>query len=166
MKKVKLGISACLLGQEVRYDGGQKLDQKLNDGLNRFVEWMPVCPEAECGLTVPREEMKLVESKVGVRLVTCQTRVDHTERLQNWANEKLAILIDAGLRGYIFKSRSPSCGLGSVKMIGGNGSKIIASGIFARLLTDALPLLPVAEDENLHDSASLELFIKRIRAVD
>src|SRR5512143_1734368 len=105
---IKLGISSCLLGENVRYDGGHKLDHYLRDTLGQFVEWVPVCPEVECGLPVPREAMRLVGDPDAPRLVTRKTGIDHTERMTKWAGRKLAQLERQNLCGFVFKARSPS----------------------------------------------------------
>jgi len=89
---IKLGVSSCLLGEKVRYDGGHKLDQHLKEILGRYVEWVPVCPEVEMGLTVPREPMRLVGDAVSSRLVTTSSGIDHTDWMIQWANKKLRTL--------------------------------------------------------------------------
>src|SRR5208337_5634434 len=110
-RSIKIGISSCLLGEKVRYNGGHKLDSFLTDTFGQFVEWVPVCPEVESGLPVPREAMRLVGGPDAPRLVTCLTGVDHTERMVKWAQEKIECLKSAGLCGFIFKSKSPSSGM-------------------------------------------------------
>jgi uncharacterized protein YbbK (DUF523 family) len=114
-EKIKIGISSCLLGHKVRYDGGHKLDLYLRDTLGWYVEWVPVCPEVECGLPVPREAMRLVRSAESLRLVTSVTGADHTDRMLKWAGHRLSELEKEGLCGFIFKSRSPSSGMRGVK---------------------------------------------------
>ncbi len=94
---LKLGISSCLLGNNVRYDGGNKLDPYLRQTLGQFIEWVPVCPEAECGLPVPREAMDLVGDPESPRLITRVTGIDHTGRMQQWAKKKLSALEQEGL---------------------------------------------------------------------
>ena len=115
-EKIKLGISTCLLGENVRYDGGHKLDHFLKDTLGSHVEWVPVCPEVECGLPVPREAMHLVGDPKAPRLVTVRSGKDHTERMFKWAKQKLAELEKLDLAGFVFKSRSPSSGISGVKV--------------------------------------------------
>ena len=90
--KIKLGISTCLLGEKVRHDGGHKLDRYLVNVVGPFVEWVPICPEHECGLPIPRESMRLVRTDIGVRLLTGKTKIDHTEQLQSWAKNRLDLL--------------------------------------------------------------------------
>ncbi len=160
---VKLGISTCLLGENVRYDGGHKLDRFLRDTLGSFVEYVPVCPEVECGLPVPREAMRLTGDPANPRLVTIRTRIDHTDRMQEWARGKLDELEDAGLCGFIFKSRSPSSGMERVKVYVGEGSPVMKGvGIWARMFMERFPLLPVEEEGRLHDPGLREHFIERV----
>src|SRR5512135_523699 len=108
MEKLKLGISACLLGEKVRYDGGHKLDRYIKETLGKYVDWVPVCPEVEYGLPVPREAMRLVGTASAPRLMTSRTEVDHTDGMRRWAGQRLDELEKEALCGFIFKSRSPS----------------------------------------------------------
>jgi uncharacterized protein YbgA (DUF1722 family)/uncharacterized protein YbbK (DUF523 family) len=161
---IRMGISACLLGQSVRYDGGHSLDPFLRDGLGRFVEWVPVCPETECGLGVPREAMHLVDGGGPPRLVTRETGADHTDRLLAWAGKKVAALARAGLCGFVFKSKSPSSGLSGVKVYPADGSlpKKNGTGLFTAEFMKAFPLVPVEDDSRLNDPELRENFIERI----
>jgi len=161
---VRIGISACLLGENVRYDGGHKLDRFLRDTLGAFVEYVPVCPEVECGLPVPREAMRLVGDPGDPRLVTIGTNVDHTGRMRTWADARLGELDSAGLRGFIFKSGSPSCGMKRVEVYAGDGAPVTKGvGIWARLFMERFPLLPVEEGGSLHDPGMRERFIERVK---
>jgi len=161
--KVKLGISACLLGQKVRHDGGHKLDRFITWTMGQFLEFVPVCPEVECGLGVPREAMHLVAAPDGPRLVTVRTRVDHTERMLTWARRRLAELEQEELWGFIFKSGSPSSGLEKVKVYSGQGKTVKTGvGLFAREFIQHFPLLPAVDDERLHDPAQRENFVTRL----
>src|SRR6185436_4907295 len=116
MRPIKVGISACLLGDEVRYDGGHKRDAFLTDTFGRFVEWVPVCPEVECGLGTPRESMRLVRVGDAVRLLTVKTGVDLTDQLTRYARERVAGLASQDLCGFVLKKDSPSCGMERVKI--------------------------------------------------
>ena len=159
----RVGISACLLGERVRYDGAHKLDACLRDLLGPFVEWVPVCPEVECGLGVPREAMRLVGDPRSPRLVTRKTGIDHTERMKAWAERRLAELEKLGLDGFVFKARSPSCGL-RVEVVDSSGVAAgFAPGLFARAFLERFPLLPVEEDERLRDPVVREEFLSRVR---
>lgn len=160
---IKLGISACLLGQSVRYDGGHKLDPFLAETLGRFVTFVPVCPETECGLGVPREAMRLVGDPAHPRLVTIHSGIDHTQRMAAWAAKRVEELAREDLCGFIFKSRSPSSGMERVKVYTGEGAPVKKGvGLFARAFMDRLPLLPVEDEGRLHDPVLRENFITRI----
>jgi len=166
MEKIKLGISTCLLGENVRFDGGHKLDRYLTDTLGQFVEYVPVCPEMECGFGVPRESFRLVGDPENPRLVTTRTNQDHTERMAEWAKRRVGELGKEDLCGYIFKGGSPSSGMERVKVYDRNGvpSKV-GVGLFARIFMNHFPLLPVEEEGRLHDPKLRENFIERIFAL-
>lgn len=167
MDRIKLGISACLLGEKVRYDGGHKLDHYLADTLGQFVEWVPVCPEVETGLGTPREAMRLVGKADAPRLVTRKTGIDHTDRMKRWASGRTRQLEQDELCGFIFKSRSPSSGMERVKIYSPEGMPgAVGSGIFARAFMDAFPLLPVEDDGRLRDPGLRENFIERAFVFD
>ena len=162
---ITIGISACLAGQKVRYDGGHKRDSFLMETLGRFVRFMPVCPEFECGLGVPREAMRLEGDPARPRLVTIHTKLDQSERMERWAEKRVRELEKANLHGFIFKSRSPSSGMERVKVYSeaGDGSpQHKGVGLFARAFMDHFPLLPVEDEGRLHDPALRENFITRI----
>lgn len=162
-EKIKVGISACLLGQNVRYDGGHKLDRFLRDTLGAYVEYVPVCPETECGLGVPREAMRLVAAPDGPRLVTISGGVDHTERMRAWAADRLDALEREDLCGFIFKSNSPSSGMERVKVYGAKGVPVKNGvGIFAGLFMRRFPLIPVEDEGRLNDPGLRENFIERL----
>ena len=130
MDKIRLGISTCLLGEHVRYDGGHKHDRYLTDTLGAYIDFVPVCPEVECGLPVPREAMHLAGDPASPRLVTIKTGIDHTPRMQNWGTRRLDELKGENLSGYIFKSRSPSSGMQRVKVHTGKGTRSNDQGPF------------------------------------
>ena len=161
--KIRLGVSACLLGENVRFDGGHKLDRFITDTLGQFVEYVPVCPEVECGLPVPREAMRLVGDPANPRLVTSRTQVDHTERMVAWARKQVPELESEGLCGCIFKSNSPSSGMERVRVYDANGVPSKSGvGIFARVFMEHFPLLPVEDEGRLHDMKLRENFIERV----
>lgn len=163
MEKIKIGISACLLGQAVRYDGGHRWDRYLTETLGRYFAWVPVCPEVEYGLGVPREAMRLEGDPERPRLVTVQTRFDHTEGMESWAEKRLADLAGERLSGFIFKSGSPSSGMTAVKVYNDRGVPVKKGvGIFARALMKRFPLLPVEEDGRLHHPGHRENFLERV----
>jgi uncharacterized protein YbgA (DUF1722 family)/uncharacterized protein YbbK (DUF523 family) len=163
--RIPLGISSCLLGNNVRYDGGHKLDRYLRDVLGRFVRWVPVCPEVECGLGIPREAMRLVGDPAAPRLVTIRTGVDLTARMEAWARARVAELDAEDLRGFVFKSSSPSSGLQRVKVYDENGNPTRRGvGIFARAFTERFAQVPVEDEGRLNDPAIRETFIERVFA--
>jgi uncharacterized protein YbgA (DUF1722 family)/uncharacterized protein YbbK (DUF523 family) len=160
VEKIKIGVSSCLLGEKVRYDGGHKLDRYITDTLGRYFEYVPVCPEVEYGLSVPREPMRLTGNPASPRLVTIRTGVDHTEGMRQWAAGRLEGLDKEELCGFIFKSRSPSSGLKGVKVYTASGMPARSgSGIFAAAFVARYPLLPVIDDGRLHDPGLRETFM-------
>jgi uncharacterized protein YbgA (DUF1722 family)/uncharacterized protein YbbK (DUF523 family) len=162
-EKIKLGISSCLLGEKVRYDGGHKLDPFLRDTVGRYVEWVRVCPEVESGLPVPREAMHLMGDPDSPRLVTIDSGIDHTNRVLRWTKRNISAPERTGLCGYVFKTRSPSCGLSGVKLYAPHGTLLgTGPGIFARMFVKRFPLLPVVEEGSLYNQAVRENFIERV----
>jgi uncharacterized protein YbgA (DUF1722 family)/uncharacterized protein YbbK (DUF523 family) len=162
-QKPLVGISKCLLGENVRYDGGHQLDRYLRDTLGTHVEFVPVCPEVECGLGVPREAMRLTEIDGAVRLLTRNSEADMTDAMQSWMTGRLRELARQPLCGFVFKAKSPSSGLFRVKIYQRNGGiRPGGTGIFAGGFTDAFPYIPVEEDGRLHDPRLRENFIERI----
>jgi uncharacterized protein YbgA (DUF1722 family)/uncharacterized protein YbbK (DUF523 family) len=161
--RIRLGISTCLLGEQVRYDGGHKWDRFITDTLGKYVEFVPVCPEVECGLGIPREAMHLVGDPNNPRLVTVRSGVDHTDRMLAWARPRVLELEKEGLCGFIFKSDSPSSGMERVKVYGPSGSPVKTGvGLFARVFMEHFPLLPLEEEGRLHDPTLRENFIEAI----
>lgn len=162
---IRLGISACLLGQPVRYDGGHKRDPFLINELGRYVEWVPVCPEVEVGLPIPRESMRLVGDPEDPRLVAPKSGTDYTERMKAWASRRAEELSGEGLHGFVFKKDSPSSGLFRVRVYDEHGMAQRAGiGMFPREFTRRFPLLPVEEEGRLHDAHLRENFIERVFA--
>jgi len=161
--KLKLGISSCLLGETVRYDGGHKLDKYLRDILGQFVEWAPVCPEVECGLSTPREAMHLSGDVDSPRLVTVKSGVDLTEQMLTWAERKLAFLEKEELCGFIFKTKSPSSGMRDVRIYNDKGMVVNKGvGLWAKAFMKHFPRLPVEDEGRLNDATLRENFIERI----
>ena len=157
--KPRIGVSSCLLGDPVRFNGGHSRDRFLTQVLAPYVEWVPFCPEMEIGLGAPREALRLTTAG---RLVSRSGR-DHTEAMAAAADRRRGVL--DGLSGYVFKSRSPSCGLTSVRVyaseaaVRGNGQ-----GLFARRVLAAAPLLPAEEEGRLNDPLLREAFIEQVFA--
>ena len=161
--KIRIGISSCLLGKPVRYNGGHSRDRYIMETLGKFFEFVPVCPEVECGLPTPREAMRLVGDPDTPRLVTTKTGVDHTLRMTTWASERVKQLNSEDLCGFIFKAKSPSSGMERVKVYDHNGvPQAVGVGLFARAFKDHFPLLPIEEDGRLHDLLLRENFIESV----
>ena len=162
---IKIGISACLLGDSVRYDGGHRLDPYLKETLGRSVEWIPFCPEVECGLGVPREPMHLVDDGRLIRLVTIDTACDHTGLFLRWLEKKLAELESTGIRGFVLKARSPSCGVRDVSIVDPSGCEIRkGAGLFTAALKNTWHSLPVEDEGSLHDNHVRGDFMERVQA--
>ena len=165
--RVRIGISACLLGEKVRYDGGHKLDRLLKETLGRWFEYVPVCPEVGFGLGVPREAMHLSNDSPSPRLVTIHTNRDITDRMVAWTRRRVIELEGEDLSGFIFKSGSPSCGMEGVPVRNKEGVPVgRGKGLFARAFMDHFPLLPVEEDGHLRDQALREAFLKRVLSTE
>ncbi len=163
MEKIRLGISSCLLGENVRYDGGHSHDRFLTDTLGQYVEYIPVCPEVGCGLPVPRDAMHLEGNPASPRLVIIRTKKDITELMLNWSRKKAAELNKYDLCGFIFKSNSPSSGMERVKVYDENGVPAKKGvGMFAAVFMEHSPLLPVEDEGRLNDPVLRDNFIERI----
>ena len=163
--RLRLGISACLLGDEVRYDGGHKRDAFLTTVLGPFVEWVKVCPEVEVGMGTPRESIRLVEADGRLRLLTVKTGLDHTAPMTAYAAKRVTALESEGLCGYVLKKDSPSCGMTRVKVYSGEGPGTRTGvGLYARALLARFPHLPVEEEGRLVDPRLRENFIERVFA--
>ena len=165
MGPVRVGISSCLLGEPVRYDGGHKRDAFLTDELARHVEFVPLCPEVEIGLGVPRPTLRLERRGDDVRMVVTESGEDLTEPMRSWAQGAAERIAAAGLDGYVLKKSSPSCGMERVKVYDENGAPARGGrGLFAAALMERLPLLPVEEEGRLRDARLREHFVARIFA--
>lgn len=164
MERIRIGVSSCLLGEKVRYDGQHKLDSYIAGILSQWFEFVPVCPEFELGLGVPREAMRLEGNPDHPRLMTTKTRRDLTDPMKEWCNRRVSELEKEDLCGFIFKSKSPSSGMERVKVYPTGGGMAVkkGSGLFARTFMDRFPNLPVEEEGRLHDPALRENFIERV----
>jgi len=166
MEKICIGISSCLLGIKVRYDGGHKLDRFLTDTLGKYVDYVPVCPEVECGLGIPRPSMRLEGNPDLPRLIVTSTREDLTDRMETWARKRVTELEKEDICGFIFKSDSPSSGMERVKIYNEKSMPVKNGiGIFAKIFMEHFPLLPVEDEGRLHDPGLRENFIERIFAL-
>jgi len=162
---IRIGVSSCLLGQTVRWDGGHKRDAFLTDRLAPFVEWVPVCPEAELGLGIPREPIHLVRRGRALRLVGTRSGDDHTAAMEGFAARRVRALERMDLCGYVLKKGSPSCGLERVPIRSESGMPAKnGRGVFASALVAAMPALPVEEEGRLRDPRLRENWIERVFA--
>ncbi|WP_272700047.1 YbgA family protein [Desulfovibrio sp. Fe33] len=162
---IRIGISACLAGHKVRYDGTAAKAEHLTGSLAKYLEFVPVCPEAACGMGVPREAVRLVGDPENPRLKGRQTGKDWTDTMRAWAESFLPELEKARLCGFIFKAKSPSNGIGRVKVYresGGQPASYAGVGIFAAMVMKRFPLLPVEDDGRLHDAGLRANFVERI----
>jgi uncharacterized protein YbgA (DUF1722 family)/uncharacterized protein YbbK (DUF523 family) len=160
---IRVGVSSCLLGQEVRYDSGHKKDRYLTDILDDYVEWVSVCPEVESGMSTPRPAMRLVEDGQNVRMAEIKSNIDHTTQMTKFSQLRVRKLRDQNLCGYILKKNSPSCGMTRVKIWKDKGMpRRDGRGLYASALMDAYPNLPVEEEGRLHDAPLRENFIERV----
>lgn len=161
---IRIAVSACLLGETVRYDGGHRHDRYLTGILARFCELVPVCPEVEVGLSVPRPVLRLVREGDEVRVIMPETGRDLTRRMRSYAEDRVAELIEKDVSGCILKSKSPSCGLRARTSTPEGRPAKSASGLFAHMLRKRLPNLPVIEEGPLHDPRLRENWIERVFA--
>jgi uncharacterized protein YbbK (DUF523 family) len=159
---VKIGISACLLGEPVRYDGRDKRASAIINGVGSYVTFVPVCPEVGCGLLTPREMMRLEGDPTEPRLMTILTRIDLTYQMQTYCTAKMSELEGEALCGFICKERSPSCGMTAVPLCGDDRSEMFTVGLFARELTKSFPVMPIVEAESLSNANAMKEFIERI----
>jgi len=160
-----VGISRCLLGQNVRYDGRHALAPWITQNLGPVFEWVPVCPEAECGLSIPREPMRLEGDVHSPRLMGTETRTDYLQRMLDWTENALLKLQKERLCGFILKSKSPSCAaMEKIRVFDPAGRAVGKSlGIFARAVGHAFPDLPMEDEFRLKSAPIREEFVKKVR---
>lgn len=161
-EKMRMGVSSCLLGEQVRYDGGSKPDRYVIRTLGRLFELVPVCPEFEAGYPVPRPPFRLVDDPADPRLITPHDGKDHTQRMKEWSERRLDELAELNLCGFIFKTRSPSCGLNGVEVFrDAPVQPATGAGLFAAALVARFPSLPVLDNERLCDPVLRDDFLRR-----
>jgi uncharacterized protein YbbK (DUF523 family)/uncharacterized protein YbgA (DUF1722 family) len=160
--RLRIGISQCLLGDQVRYDGGEKKSSFATELLGEVFALVPVCPEVGAGMGIPREPVKLVAAEDGARMVGAESGADRTQAMESFSIRKMEDLAEANLRGFILKSRSPSCGMDVVV----EGTAESQPGLFAKALTSRFPALPVVEETDLEDPALRQNFVERVFAFD
>lgn len=171
LARPRIGISRCLLGEEVRFDGGHKRDAFLTGTIGRWVDWVPVCPEVEVGMGVPREPIHLVADPSGVpagaqrvRLLGVKSGTDWTMAMSRYARDRARDLAGATLSGFVLKKDSPSCGMERVRVYQGGMRTRDGRGLFAEALLQAWPNLPVEEEGRLNDPVLRDNFIERVFA--
>lgn len=180
--RLRVGISSCLMGNKVRFDGGHKHDPYITGTLGQYMDFVPVCPEVECGMPVPREALRLVGDPASPRLVTVKGYEDWTERMRAFALRRVEQLAAERLDGFIFKRASPSSGMERVKVYADHDPREVPEGagrvdtarinlgppqekgvgIFARVFMDRFPLLPTEEEGRLNDPRLRENFVERL----
>ena len=159
----RVGVSACLLGERVRYDGAEKGDPWIRDVLGRYVAFVPLCPEVEAGFPVPRGPIRLEGDPGAPRVISVEGRRDHTERMLRFSRERVRALEGEGLCGFVFKSRSPSCGLRRVEVHRpGEPPLPRGTGIFARAFVERFPSIPAVEEGDLADPEGRRRFVTSI----
>ena len=160
---IKIGIAGCLLGNEVRWNGGHKFDSFIVNTLGQYVDFVTVCPEAECGLGIPRETMDLAGDPAAPRLIRTKTKEDKTEQMRGWAEKRLKALAGEDLCGYIFKTKSPSCGMHGLRVFADQKKDFYNGvGIFTRMFMDYFPRLAFIDEGMLRDPGLRETFIEQI----
>jgi len=162
--EIKIGVSSCLLGNPVRYDGGHKHDRYITDTLGKYFQFVPVCPEVECGLPIPREAMRLVGDIENPSLLTSRSNKDYTEQMQQFCARRVEELEKENLCGFIFKKDSPSSGLFRVKVYQNSGQPPLkrGRGLFASAMVERFPQLPMEEEGRLHDPLIRENFLEHV----
>ena len=162
--KLRIGISQCLLGDEVRFDGGHKRNRFVVNSLSEYATYVPVCPEVEVGMPTPREAIRLVGSSQSPQLLGVQSAEDHTDAMTAWSEQKMPWLVDQDLDGYIFKKDSPSCGLFRVRVYDAESGipSRDGRGLYASSVVERFPLLPAEEEGRLNDAPLRENFIARL----
>lgn len=159
---IRIGVSRCLLGEAVRFDGEHRRDQFLSEIVGQYVEWVPVCPEVEAGLGTPREPMRLAGAKHHPTVLTVRTKQDKTRLLERFSERRTRTLQSETLSGFVFKARSPSCGTHGVPLTTTGGrTRGTTSGLFARTFMEKFPLVPVADEDDLRDPVPRHSFFER-----
>jgi len=166
-RPIRLGVSSCLLGEQVRYDGGHKRNRFVTDALGDYFRWVRVCPEVGAGLGVPRESFRLSQTEDSVRMIGNRSGNDVTEAVSDYSSRHVESLAPQRLRGFILKNNSPTCGMERVRVYDRNSvPKRIGTGVYARRLMERYPHLPVEEEGRLEDPRIRENFITRVFALD
>lgn len=161
MKRLKIVVSSCLLGNHVRYNGGSKKNIYINDTLLKWFEPISICPEVGCGLSVPREAMCLFQNNKKLHLTTINTHIDYTEKIKYWMEYKQEVLKDNDIAAYILKSKSPTCGVHNTKIFNYRGKLInkFGSGLFSYFIKEKYPFIPIISEYELNTGIGREEFI-------
>lgn len=162
--RIRVGVSSCLVGEEVRYNGGHARQRYLTDLLGDFVDFVPVCPEVEVGMGVPRPTVRLELQHDRVRMVDPKNAVDWTSAMERYSRRRAAELLDEDLCGFVLKKGSPTCGIERVKLYRDTGPRKDGVGLFAQALGDRFPFLPMEEEGRLNDPALRDNFVTRVFA--
>ena len=163
--RIKVGVSSCLLGEKVRWNGDHKQDLFVKDLLGQFFEWVPICPEVEIGMGIPRETVQLTGNSKAPRMLGKTTGTDWTTRMNRYSKKRVTELANMSLCGYIFKNKSPSCGIARIKVYGNDGNPSPnGRGLFAASFMRQCTLVPVEDEGRLHDARIRENFITRVFA--
>ena len=161
---IRIGVSSCVIGEEVRWNGGHSRQRYLTDMLGPFVEYVPVCPEVEVGMGVPRPTVRLVREGDDIRMIDPKNEVDWTSSMRRLSRTRSSELADAGLHGFVLKKDSPTCGVFRVRIYTDSGVERNGQGLFATALIQRMPHLPVEEEGRLNDARIRENFVERIFA--
>ena len=161
---IRIGVSSCVIGEEVRWNGGHSRQRYLTDMLGPFVEYVPVCPEVEVGMGVPRPTVRLVRKGDDIRMIDPKNEVDWTSSMRRLSRTRSSELADAGLHGFVLKKDSPTCGVFRVRIYADSGVERNGRGLFATALIQRMPHLPVEEEGRLNDARIRENFVERIFA--
>ncbi len=163
--KIKVGVSSCLLGEKVRWDGGHKRNRTVTNPLGRIFEWVPTCPEVEIGMGIPRQAVRLMGTVRSPRMVGTESATDWTVRMTRYARRRSRELAKLGVCGYIFKARSPSCGVARIPVTSKNGTTTSKGrGLFANAFMRQYSLVPVEDEDRLQDTRVRDNFITRVNA--
>ncbi len=164
IEKMKIGISSCLLGNEVRYNGNHASDPFVINTFAPYVDFIEVCPEVECGMPIPRETIDLYGEIDNPRLISNGAKIDFTMQMQKWVQKRLKELAHENLYAYIFKKNSPSCGLYDIRVYPDSEKSPLKAGVgmFSRAFLEHFPTIPAEDEERLHDPDSREHFIEKI----
>ena len=161
--EIKIGVSACVLGETVRFDGGHKSSRFVTKELGQHFQFVPVCPEVESGMPVPRPTIRLVSNEERIALVeTRDATKDHTDTMVNFSRQRVGRLQQEQLRGYVVCAKSPTCGMERVKVYGSNMAEKSGVGLYTQELMEQRPWLPIEEDGRLNDPILKENFVTRV----